>query len=1322
VLSFTTPWALAAVTLAAWLLWRARRPQSNRTHTVSNLFLWRGGASPPATTGLPNRPRPPWLVWLQAFALVGLVIAAAGPMRRSPLSDASLVVDISRSMSARDGSGTRLDLARTAARTWLSAQRAGSRITLVTAGQRSAVVDTFRQGDTALDSALMSLTPEDAPADLGGALRIARAVTRGAVTVITDNPPPTDADRVAVEWLRVGSLLDNVGIVSLRSGGAGHALVEAQNFGASTQQVSLTLTRAGRELWRQQFTLGAGSSRAFLPAVPNDVTVVTAQLEVTDRAGDGLAADNTRTADVAPQPRVSVLLVSAGNRFLEQALRALDDVTLDVVTTLPTNTPAGTLIVCDGCTAAPPRPSLWLPPVTSRGLAGGPIAVMQGDHPLMRGIDVSDVRVTATTVPDGPWLILATATGRPIIAVDDSASGRQVVLATDLAESSLPLSVAFPVFVANAIEWLADRPSSGLSASDVLGIAESDLRQPAPTALGAVSATAVPTAGSWRTVVALMAWLLVAIEWGLRRTRPWARAAATLAIVGAIAGARVPGCATGRTVVFAVDGSGSVASARPIALDRVRAEIGAMGSNDRSGLVVFGDHGGQLRAPDADRSLVSVTLPPPAAATNLAAGIQSAQQALPVDGDRRIVLLTDGQPTTGDAMAAAAGVGVPIDVIPLDDRQAPVIRWLDAPVASRSGVAIALRAEIEGASGTRVSVDLTRDGAPIGSRTITIDSTGRASATWIDTPPHAGVVFYHATAVDPRLGIGVSSAGAGVTVGGRGRVLVVTNRPGDLAARLRSPDVEIDEQSSAAMSDTRAKLAPYSAIVLDAIGPHLLNVRQRDALSDAVAFDGAGLLVLGDRASLDAADYAPTRFTDMFPIDLATLPKPPTATSALALLVDTSGSMASTSDGITKISAARAAVSRALAVLPAGDAVQVFGFSTTPTVIVSADDRRDPAAITERLRAMAPGGGTALTPALTQAMAWLRSVAHPVRRVLVVSDGRTTAADGEAARTAVEGQDIEVSVVAIGADADRNWLMGLANSTGGRAYFPDSLQDLPRDVARAAARGNTDREVDEPFRVRSGAHPLAPASPPVLGGYVAGQLRPGAVAAWKSSTEDPVLAAWPHGLGRVAVFASDLRGPWGSPLSTWREGDRFWRRAVSWVSRNSDAGDADAQLETTIAGTRVVVETGPARPDGVLPAVSATVLAPSGTIVTMPLHAVTAERAEAALSLSDTGDYRATITMHDPASGRDTRFVRGWYWSGDLEAQARGVNRPLLQQIASRSGGVVRAGGTRPEAGAGVFDGPRVPASRNAALLLLLVATALLFWDYLRVVSREDLQ
>lgn len=1315
-LSLSTPWALSAVALAVWLLWRARRPRAQRTHTVSNLFLWLDGRARAAAAGAPDRPRPPWHVWVQALALSALAFAAAGPVSSPVMSDAALIIDVSRSMGAHEPGGTRLELARHAARTWLAARPASARVAVFLAGQTTTAAGVFRAEDAQLDGVLSQLTADRGAADFGRALSVARAASAGPIVVVSDAPPPPQTEDAMVEWLPIGSPLDNIGIVTLRSGGPGRALVEAQNFGDRPRDVSLALERAGRTLWQQSVTLDARESRAFLPAVDGAIGTVTARLRTDEPAGDALASDDTLTADVAPRPPVHVLLVTTGNRFLEAALRALPDVTLDLTSLLPAAPTAGTVIVCDNCATAPPRPSLWLPARTNGVVENVGIIPTRADHAVMRGIDFAGVRAVPT-VSTNDADVLATAGSRPFISVDELRGGRQLTLAADLSQSEITLSVAFPVLIANAIDWLADRPATGLDQATAAAIAESDLLHPSVAIAGPITGAPAAVVRPWMPAVCLLALVLVAFEWSRRRQRPLARTLAMAMILGAVAGARVPGCAGGRTAVFAIDGSASVSGVRRTALDRVRAEMRGMSSSDRAGLVVFGDRGDRLREPTTASSIDGITLPPASATTNLAAGIRTAQLALPAGGDRRIVLLTDGQPTTGDALGAAATSGAPIDVVALDDRSAPVVRRLDAPADSRTGAAIPLRAEVEGTPGTTIAVDLLRDGTAIGTRSVTMDRTGHGSAAWTDTPARAGVVFYRAAAMDPRLGITVSEAGAGVSIGGRSRVLVVTDHTGDLARRVGSARADVEERAPAALPDTRSALLPYAAVVLDAIAPHRMNVRQLDALSDAVAFDGMGLLVLGDRSSLDASDYAASRFTNTLPIDLTTLPRPPSASMALALLVDTSGSMATTSDGVTKISAAREAVARALAVLPAGDIVQVIGFSSAPTTIVAAADPRDAATVAERLRAMAPGGGTALTPALTQAMTWLRGLSNPVRRVLLVSDGRTTPADGETARAAVNAQGIEVSVVAIGSDADRLWLTNLARSTGGRAYFPDTLRELPRDVAREAARGASGREIDERFRVRAGAHPLAPQSAPELGGYIAGQLRPGAVAAWKSATEDPVLAAWPHGLGRVVLFASDMRGHWGAPLNGWSEGAAFWPRALDWLSRAGDASTADAQLETTAAGSRIIVDTGTSVRNVAAPSVSATVVTPSGATLSVSLHAVTQSRSEAALPLSETGDYRATIVIRDPDTGRDTRFMRGWFWSGDVEAQARGLNMPLLQRIAVRSGGLVKNAGPAPLAGQGVFDGPRARASRDASIGLLLLATFLLFWDYLRALA-----
>ena len=90
------------------------------------------------------------------------------------------------------------------------------------------------------------------------------------------------------------------------------------------------------------------------------------------------------------------------------------------------------------------------------------------------------------------------------------------------------------------------------------------------------------------------------------------------------------------------------------------------------------------------------------------------------------------------------------------------------------------------------------------------------------------------------------------------------------------------------------------------------------------------------------------------------------------------------------------------------------------------------------------------------ALKWLRDAPQSSSRpkILLVSDGRTSPADAERARAAIATGGVELSVVAIGSNADHTLLQQLADSTGGKAYFPSDLADLPRIVGREAARSS----------------------------------------------------------------------------------------------------------------------------------------------------------------------------------------------------------------------------------------------------------------------------
>jgi len=116
--------------------------------------------------------------------------------------------------------------------------------------------------------------------------------------------------------------------------------------------------------------------------------------------------------------------------------------------------------------------------------------------------------------------------------------------------------------------------------------------------------------------------------------------------------------------------------------------------------------------------------------------------------------------------------------------------------------------------------------------------------------------------------------------------------------------------------------------------------------------------------------------------------------------------------------------------------------------------------------------------------------------------------------------------VAIGANADRELLGQLAQSTGGRAYFPADVAELPLLVSREAARSRSGMVVEERFTLRGAPHPILGGidrgALPQLGGYVVSAAKPTATSILTSHLDDPILAVWRAGLGRVAVFTGDL--------------------------------------------------------------------------------------------------------------------------------------------------------------------------------------------------------
>jgi hypothetical protein len=257
------------------------------------------------------------------------------------------------------------------------------------------------------------------------------------------------------------------------------------------------------------------------------------------------------------------------------------------------------------------------------------------------------------------------------------------------------------------------------------------------------------------------------------------------------------------------------------------------------------------------------------------------------------------------------------------------------------------------------------------------------------------------------------------------------------------------------------------------------------------------------------------------------------------------------------------------------------------------------------------GGSTAIAPAVEMAASWLNDSGRTAtkRQVLLISDGRTNDEDAARLRALARARRVEISVVALGDTANRGLLEDLAALSGGRAYFPATIHELPRAVAREAARSSSGGTVQEPFTPAAVSHAVFTGidtrALPRLGGYVVSAAKPGADGLLTSHLGDPVLASWRTGVGRVAVYTADLGSPWSAGVRAWSQGGQLWAQTVRWLGRQPNDGAMGVTLRDSPDGPRLEVDAIDAEGAPLsIHAISVIVRAPDDTVTTLALDPV----------------------------------------------------------------------------------------------------------------------
>jgi hypothetical protein len=172
-----------------------------------------------------------------------------------------------------------------------------------------------------------------------------------------------------------------------------------------------------------------------------------------------------------PKP-VKILLVTHGNRLLEKALRSAANVQLSIAADLTDPAAGFDFVVLDNVTPAVwPKGNVlafrvantnWLDSVTT--LDSPAIVDWKLNHPLLHYAGFDNVQVTSSLSTKTPtWATSLVEAPQATLMLAGELDGRRIVWAGfDVLESNWPLRVSFPIFIANAVEWL--NPANAKSA------------------------------------------------------------------------------------------------------------------------------------------------------------------------------------------------------------------------------------------------------------------------------------------------------------------------------------------------------------------------------------------------------------------------------------------------------------------------------------------------------------------------------------------------------------------------------------------------------------------------------------------------------------------------------------------------------------------------------------------------------------------------------------------------------------------------------------------------------------------------------------------
>ncbi len=716
-----------------------------------------------------------------------------------------------------------------------------------------------------------------------------------------------------------------------------------------------------------------------------------------------------------------------------------------------------------------------------------------------------------------------------------------------------------------------------------------------------------------------------------------------LLLVFALGGVELVRVSDRLAVIFVVDVSDSV---NPETLAGIRQQIirAAQGKRreDLIGIVTFGRDAQVEKFPSQtfeEAELEKYESKPQTNFTDISQALRLAAAALPENAQRRVVLITDGNQNLGDAVGAARSLveqGVELYLKPLPTRKTPevLVREVRLPPVASQGETVRLGMVFQSNLKTKAKLAVSLDGRLMGVSTVELEEGKNP----FSLPIQVDQPGFHTVSVriepeedtqqENNLGFGF------IQVEGPPRVLYVSGDPreDDLFARLiSSQQIQVDFIRPQNLPFTLEGLASYDVIIFSDVLASEVSLSQMELIKRLVSDFGRTFMMFGGDRSFGPGGYFRTPIEEILPVRMDIQRDVFAPSTAVALLIDKSGSMAMTVNGVEKLAMAREAAKLTVEVLARNDYIGVQAFDSLPQWIVPVQQNANKEEIKQMIERLQPGGGTDLFPGLVEAGKQLNATNARAKHIIVLTDGIVAPADfGRLLKKFAEDK-ITISSVAVGTDADVGFLRWLAEQGGGNFYQATDPSTLPRIFTRETFLASKNAIIEEPFRpveraVTELSESLPMATTPPLLGYVATTPKPTAQLPLVTHKNDPLLAHWHFGLGKTLAWTSDAKNRWAAQWIGWPGYKEFFSAMLRWGMR--EVGDTTyiTTVEQDQARGHLVVEA-LSKAGTYLTAeeLSAKVFPPQGEPLTVKLEQTEPGRYEAWFPLRGNGSYLVSV-------------------------------------------------------------------------------------------------